>query len=133
MPADWRPVGDFRALIGDKWSVVIIGALGDGKRRFNELKRDIEGISQKMLSAKLRTLEREGLVSRTFFPVIPPRVEYELTALGHQLLEPLAGLAEFALMHQFQVEHSRRRFDEMVDQGAVAVTLIAADADRSAH
>jgi DNA-binding HxlR family transcriptional regulator len=133
MPAEWRPVGDFLALIGDKWTVMIIGALGDGKRRFNELKRDIDGISQKMLSAKLRVLERDGLVSRTFFPVIPPRVEYELTALGHQLLRPPAGLAEFALMNQFQVEHSRRRFDEMIDQGAVAVTVITADIDRSTH
>ena len=133
MPAEWRPVGDFLALIGDKWTVMIIGALGDGKRRFNELKRDIDGISQKMLSAKLGVLERDGLVSRTFFPVIPPRVEYELTALGQQLLRPLAGLAEFALMNQFQVEHSRRRFDEMIDQGAGAMTVTMTDADRSTH
>jgi DNA-binding HxlR family transcriptional regulator len=130
MPAEWRPVGDFLALIGDKWTVMIIGALGDGKKRFNELKRDIEGISQKMLSMKLRALERDGLVSRTFFPVIPPRVEYELTALGQQLLEPLAGLAEFALMHQFQVEHSRRRFDEILDQGVVAVAVAPTESDR---
>lgn len=109
---DFRPVGDILALIGDKWTVVVIGALGDGKKRFNELKREIEGISQKTLAIKLRTLERDGIVLRTLYPVIPPRVEYELTALGEQLLGPLENIAEFALMHQFQVERSRQRFDE---------------------
>ena len=121
MPLDWRPVGDILALIGDKWTVLIMGALRDGRRRFSELKRDVEGISQKMLSMKLRALERDGLVKRTFFAVIPPRVDYELTALGEQLLGPLEGLAEFALMHQFQVEASRRRFDEELDSSAIAV------------
>ena len=111
---DFRPVGDILALIGDKWTVVVIGALGDGKKRFNELKREIEGISQKTLAIKLRTLERDGIVLRTLYPVIPPRVEYELTTLGEQLLGPLENIAEFALMHQFQVERSRQQFDEGV-------------------
>ena len=111
LPAEWRPVGDMLSLIGDKWTVMVIGDLGNGKRRFSELKRDIEGISQKMLANTLKALEREGFVLRTFYPVIPPRVEYELTALGRQLLRPLEGLAEFALMHQSQVELARRRFD----------------------
>jgi DNA-binding HxlR family transcriptional regulator len=111
LPLEWRPVGDILALIGDKWTVIVVAELGDGKLRFNELKRRIEGISQKMLASKLKTLERDGLVSRTIYPVIPPRVEYELTELGRQLLSPLEGLAEFALMHQVQVEASRRRFD----------------------
>lgn len=114
IPEDFRPVGDILALIGDKWTVVVIGALGDGKKRFNELKREIEGISQKTLSIKLRALERDGIVLRTLYPVIPPRVEYELTALGEQLLGPLENLAEFALMHQFQVERSRQLFDEAI-------------------
>lgn len=104
------------ALIGDKWTVMIIGQLGQGRRRFGELRRDVEGISQKMLSLKLRALEREGLVIRTFYAVIPPRVEYELTALGRELLSPLEGLAEFALMHQLQVAESRRRFDAETGQ-----------------
>ena len=111
LPAEWRPVGDMLSLIGDKWTVMVIGDLGNGKRRFSELKRDIEGISQKMLANTLKALEREGFVLRTFYPVILPRVEYELTALGRQLLRPLEGLAEFALMHQSQVELARRRFD----------------------
>lgn len=121
LPAEWRPVGDILALIGDKWTVLIVGELGSGKRRFSELKRELEGISQKMLSMKLRALEREGLVLRTFFPVIPPRVEYELTALGRQLLTPLEGLAEFALMHQVQVDEARRRFDAAEATVAVPV------------
>lgn len=116
LPAEWRPVGDMFALIGDKWTVMIIGQLGQGRRRFGELRRDVEGISQKMLSLKLRALEREGLVIRTFYAVIPPRVEYELTALGRELLSPLEGLAEFALMHQLQVADARRRFDAETGQ-----------------
>ena len=127
---DCRAISGVLARIGDKWSVLIVSRLGARPMRFNELKRDIEGISQKMLSMKLRALERDGLVSRTFFPVIPPRVEYELTTLGQQLLEPLAGLAEFALMHQFQVEHSRRRFDEILDQGVIAVAATTTETDR---
>ncbi len=99
------------SLIGDKWTVMIIGQLAQGRRRFGELRRDLEGISQKMLSLKLHALEREGLVIRTFYAVIPPRVEYELTALGRELLSPLESLAEVALMHQLQVAESRRRFD----------------------
>ncbi len=116
LPLEWRPVGDIFALIGDKWTVIIVAELGDGKLRFNELRRRIEGISQKMLAGKLRTLERDGMVSRTLYPVIPPRVEYELTDLGRQLLPPLEGLAEFALMHQTQVAASRRRFDDGVPE-----------------
>ncbi len=111
LPAEWRPVGDILSLVGDKWTVMVIGDLGNGKRRFSELKRDIEGISQKMLATTLKALEREGFVLRTFYPVIPPRVDYELTLLGRQLLRPLEGLAEFALMHQSQVERARQQFD----------------------
>jgi len=120
---DFRPVGDILALLGDKWTVVVLGTLRDGKKRFNELKRDIEGISQKTLSAKLRALERDGLVLRTLYPVIPPRVEYELTGLGRQLLAPIEGLAEFALMHQFQVERSRRLFDAAADIRPAAISI----------
>lgn len=113
---EWRPVSDILGLIGDKWTVVVVGELGEQRLRFNELKRRIKGISQKMLASKLRTLERDGLVLRTFYPVIPPRVEYELTELGRQLLSPLAGLAEFALMHQIQVDMARRRFDDGLEE-----------------
>lgn len=108
---EWQPVGDMLSLIGDKWTVIVVAELRDGKLRFNELKRRIGGISQKMLASKLKTLERDGLVTRTLYPVIPPRVDYELTELGQQLLGPLNGLAEFALMHQIQVDAARARFD----------------------
>ena len=74
--------------IGDKWSLYIIATLNDGSRRFNELKREIEGISQRMLTLSLRGLERDGLVTRTVFPTIPPRVDYALTPLGATLLGP---------------------------------------------
>jgi DNA-binding HxlR family transcriptional regulator len=115
MPAEWRPLGDVLALIGDKWTVILLGQLSDSRKRFNELRRDVPGISQKMLSTKLRALERDGHVERTFYPVIQPRVEYELTQLGRELLASLESVTEFALMHQFQVEESRRRFDAGVD------------------
>ncbi len=68
--------------VGDKWSVLVVALLGDGKKRFSELRRTIEGISQRMLTLTLKGLERDGLVTRTMFPTIPPRVEYELTKLG---------------------------------------------------
>ena len=128
LPLEWRPVGDILALIGDKWTVIVVGALGDGKLRFNELRHRITGISQKMLAAKLKTLERDGLVLRTLYPVIPPRVEYELTDLGRELLAPLGGLAEFALMHQMQVEASRRRFDDGLAAGEIAMLGISRQA-----
>jgi len=125
MPDEWRPVGDILALVGDKWTVMVLGDLDEaGKKRFSELRRDLSGISQKMLSNKLKALERDGLVKRTFYAVIPPRVEYELTPLGRELLASLEGLAEFALMHQFQVEESRRRFDAEVETTAVAVVTL---------
>jgi len=80
--------------VGDKWSVQIVALLGDGSKRFSELRRAIEGISQRMLTLTLRNLERDGLVTRTVFPEIPPRVDYELTRLGETLLEPIIALAE---------------------------------------
>jgi DNA-binding HxlR family transcriptional regulator len=104
--------------------VLVMGDLAEGRRRFNELRRNVEGISQKMLSAKLRMLERDGLVERTFYAVIPPRVEYELTGLGQELLASLEGLAEFALMHQGQVAASRHRFDVETDSAAIAVVTL---------
>ncbi|MDR3470339.1 MAG: helix-turn-helix domain-containing protein [Devosia sp.] len=103
------------ALIGDKWTMMVLGDLGEGRKRFNELRREITGISQKMLATKLRALERDGVIERTFYPVIPPRVDYELTQLGRELLASLESVTEFAIMHQFQVEQSRRRFDADID------------------
>jgi DNA-binding HxlR family transcriptional regulator len=99
--------------VGDKWSVLLIGLLGDGPRRFSELKRTVEGISQRMLTLTLRGLERDGLVTRTLFPSIPPRVEYQLTSLGQTLLEPVNVLAAWAQEHRVDMESARDRFDKL--------------------
>lgn len=104
------------ARVGDKWSVLVISLLGNGPRRFNEIKRMIGGISQRMLTLTLRGLERDGLVTRTIFPTIPPRVDYELTDLGKSLWKPVKALGEWARKHQPDIEAAKRRFDERVDK-----------------
>lgn len=98
--------------VGDKWSVLLVSLLGDGSMRFNELRRSIEGISQRMLTLTLRGLERDGLVNRTVYPTIPPRVDYELTELGRTLLDPVLGLAAWAEKHRTAVQQARERFDK---------------------
>jgi DNA-binding HxlR family transcriptional regulator len=97
--------------VGDKWSVLVVGMLGDGPRRFNDLRRAIEGISQRMLTRTLRELERDGLITRKVFPTTPPRVEYELTHLGKTLLESVQALAQWADQHRQQIQDSRTRYD----------------------
>ena len=94
--------------IGDRWTVLIIGTLQHGPRRFGELKTRVDGISQKMLTQTLRGLEEDGLVTRTVTPQIPPRVDYELTDLGRTLIAPLTGLEEWARTHLQQILHARR-------------------------
>lgn len=110
-PAACPAVRDVLARVGDKWSVQIIAMLGDGAMRFNELRKAIEGVSQRMLTLTLRNLERDGLVTRTVFPEIPPRVEYELTRLGETLLEPVSALAEWAAEHRTTIQDARTTFD----------------------
>ena len=99
--------------IGDRWTVLIIGALGDGDARFSELRRRIEGISQKMLTQTLRGLERDGLVSRTVYPEVPVRVEYSLTNAGRTLLEPLSALQTWAIEHLGDVSASQDAYDRV--------------------
>src|SRR5260370_4468459 len=89
---DCRAVSEVLARVGDKWTVLVVSALGEGLKRFNELRRALGSISQRMLTLTLRGLERDGLVTRTAFPTIPPRGHYALTNLGHSLLEPLSRL-----------------------------------------
>jgi DNA-binding HxlR family transcriptional regulator len=108
---DCRAVSGILQRIGDKWSVLIITRLGEGPRRFNEIKRMIGGISQRMLTLTLRNLERDGLVSRTVTPTVPPRVDYALTDLGRDLLVPVAGLGAWAIEHTPCIEAARARFD----------------------
>ena len=109
--SDCRGVASILARVGDKWSVFIIMLLGDGPRRFNEIKRMVGGISQRMLTLTLRGLERDGLVTRTVFPTIPPRVDYELTDLGRGLWQPVEALGKWAHDHQTEIEDARARFD----------------------
>lgn len=99
------------ARIGDKWSVMIVMSLRAGPRRFNEIKRAIGTISQRMLTLSLRGMERDGLVTRRVYPTTPPRVEYELTALGHSLRGPVEALGQWAIAHQHEIALAQTRFD----------------------
>ncbi len=93
--------------VGDKWSVLVVALLGDGKKRFSELRRSIEGISQRMLTLTLKGLERDGLVTRKAYPTVPPRVEYELTKLGSSLLVPITGLGDWASQNREKIQSAR--------------------------
>jgi len=99
------------SLIGDKWSVHIVMLLGGGRQRFMEIKRAVDGISHKMLSVTLRGLERDGYLTRTVFPTIPPKVEYELTDLGRELLVPLTALGSWAIDNHHRVAAARTAYD----------------------
>jgi DNA-binding HxlR family transcriptional regulator len=103
------PVTDVLRRVGDKWSVLVVVLLGRRVHRFNELHRGIEGISQRMLTRTLRSLETDGLVQRTVHPTVPPSVEYRLTPLGLSLLTPLSALAEWAVGHEPDIAAARRR------------------------
>ncbi|MGB6749141.1 MAG: helix-turn-helix domain-containing protein [Xanthobacteraceae bacterium] len=111
LPTDCRAISDVLARIGDKWSVLVVTRLGDKPMRFNELRRSIGGISQRMLTLTLRGLERDGLVTRTVFPTIPPRVDYALTQLGRDLLHPVSALGEWATRNQTKIARAREKFD----------------------
>jgi DNA-binding HxlR family transcriptional regulator len=111
LPGDCRAISDILARVGDKWSVLVVSRLGDKPLRFNELRRSIGGISQRMLTLTLRGLERDGLVTRTAFPTIPPRVDYALTPLGRDLLTPVSALGEWATRNQTKIAHAREEFD----------------------
>jgi len=111
VPEDCRALGEILARIGDKWTVLVVGVLGDGPKRFSEIRRALGSISQRMLTLTLRGLERDGLVTRTVFPTIPPRVDYELTQLGRSLLKPMSELGLWARQNRVAIEDARRRFD----------------------
>ena len=111
VPEDCRAVSEVLARVGDKWTVLVVSELGRGPKRFNEIRRALGSISQRMLTLTLRGLERDGLVTRTVFPTIPPRVDYELTRLGRSLLEPVSGLGLWARRNRSAIEDARRRFD----------------------
>src|SRR6267378_7394331 len=112
LDSDCRGAASVLARVGDKWSVFVIMRLGDGPRRFNEIKRMVGGISQRMLTLTLRGLERDGLVTRTVFPTIPPRVDYELTKLGRSLWQAVEPLGTWARGHVKHIIKARAKFDE---------------------
>ncbi|QNP69336.1 helix-turn-helix transcriptional regulator [Streptomyces roseirectus] len=97
--------------VGDKWSVLIMALLGGGPRRYSDLRRSIDGISQRMLTLTLRSLERDGLVIRTVTPTTPPRVDYELTPVGHTLSTEVSSLIHWSERHREYISMSRRSYD----------------------
>lgn len=115
-----RTISTLLSRIGDKWTVLVVSTLGEGSRRFNELRREIPSVSQRMLTLTLRNLERDGLVIRTVTPTIPPRVDYELTPLGHSLLKPITGLTEWALENVAAIHKAQAVFDTEHDKADAA-------------
>lgn len=115
-----RTISTLLSRIGDKWTALVVQALGQGPRRFNELRREIPTVSQRMLTLTLRNLERDGLVTRTVTPTIPPRVDYELTALGQSLRKPICALVAWATEHSEEIHAAQRRFDAEQDARAEA-------------
>ena len=115
-----RTISTLLSRIGDKWTVLVVQTLGGGPRRFNELRREIPSVSQRMLTLTLRNLERDGLVNRTVTPSIPPRVDYELTELGQSLQKPICGLATWALDNVEAIHGAQARFDRERDKAEAA-------------
>src|ERR1043166_4815929 len=111
VPEDCRAVSEVLSRVGDKWTILVVGELGQGPRRFNEIRKALGSISQRMLTLTLRGLERDGLVTRTVFPTIPPKVEYALTALGRSLLVPVSGIGLWARQNREAIQQARKRFD----------------------
>ena len=110
--AGCRNVAPVLNRVGDKWSMLIVMILSTGPRRFSELKREIDGISQRMLTLSLRGLERDGLLTRTVTPTIPPRVDYELTELGISLREPVKALGDWAIEHIACIRAAQDKYDK---------------------
>jgi len=119
-----RVVADVLSRIGDKWTVYVVRLLSDGSMRFNEIKRAIPAISQRMLTLTLRGLERDGLVTRTIYPTIPPRVDYELTDLGRTLIATLMALGDWALANRANVEKARAAFDAKEKKSKAKIGLV---------
>lgn len=108
---DCRRMSGILSLVGDKWTVLIVMVLRERARRFNDIKRTVGGISQQMLTRTLKALERDGMVTRTVHPTVPPQVEYELTLLGRSLSEPVMQLGEWVQGHVDEIEANRARYD----------------------
>ena len=115
-----RTISTLLSRIGDKWTVLVVQTLGEGPKRFNELRREIPSVSQRMLTLTLRNLERDGLVTRTVTPSIPPRVDYELTELGQSLQKPICGLATWATENVEAIHDAQARFDANAEKAEAA-------------
>jgi DNA-binding HxlR family transcriptional regulator len=116
--AECRAATDTLARIGDKWTVMVVGALSQGPIRYNQIRRVVEGISQRMLTLTLKSLEQDGLVSRTVYPTNPPRVDYELTDLGRTLIVPLRAVHAWTVEHLPAMLAAREKFAERERQAA---------------
>jgi DNA-binding HxlR family transcriptional regulator len=112
--SDCRRVGDILARVGDKWTILLLMALGDRRMRFGELNRAINGISQRMLTVTLRNLEHDGILIRTVYPTIPPRVEYELSDRGRSLKLALAPIGKWVMENRADIEEARERVKEQI-------------------
>jgi DNA-binding HxlR family transcriptional regulator len=117
-PSDCRTISEILARVGDKWTILVVGVLGNGTKRFNEIRRELGSISQRMLTLTLRGLERDGLVTRTVFPTVPPKVEYELTKLGRSLLDPVNALGAWVRKHRPSIQAARDQFDRNTKDSA---------------
>jgi DNA-binding HxlR family transcriptional regulator len=115
--SDCRRVGDILARVGDKWTILLLMALGDRRMRFGELNRAINGISQRMLTVTLRNLEHDGILIRTVYPTIPPRVEYELSDRGRSLKLALAPIGKWVMANQTDIEEARERVRQQIPSG----------------
>ena len=114
------------ARIGDKWTVMVVGTLHQGPMRYNQIRRAVEGISQRMLTLTLKGLEEDGLVNRTMYPTIPPRVDYELTDLGRKLIVPLGILYDWAVEHRPAMLAAREKFAKKQRKAALRQTSFTA-------
>jgi DNA-binding HxlR family transcriptional regulator len=121
---DCREIVHTLARIGDKWTVMVVGALSNGPIRYNQIARLIEGISQRMLTLTLKGLEQDGMVVRTMYPTIPPRVDYELTDLGNSLIVPLRVLHRWAVEHRPAIQAAREEFAKREAQTGLRRTRI---------
>jgi DNA-binding HxlR family transcriptional regulator len=121
-----RAVTETLARIGDKWTVMVVGTLHQGPMRYNQIRRAVEGISQRMLTLTLKGLEEDGLVNRTMYPTIPPRVDYELTDLGRKLIVPLRSLYEWAVEHRPAMLAAREKFAKKQRRAALRQTSFTA-------
>lgn len=123
-PSKCPTVSEMLSRLGDKWTVLVIMMLRDGPKRFSELKRDVVGISQRMLTLTLRALERDGVVRRTVFTTVPPSVEYELTDLGQSFAEPIVSLGSWVFSNHTLIQKARMEFDARQQDGRAGQKLV---------